>query len=223
MVSDSPSIPDSFEGYEGLALIFSNIGFIPLIFASAYKRKWGMLAYYSMVMSISTFYHFCTADYICIIENVHALAQWDFIFAMGGLAIVLRYILALDHPRYRGAYLLLEELMFWIFFTIIIFRVLIDREAVATFIWIISISVFYTLIKFLLIDRGKIYVDDYYWGSLIVGFFFILPGLGLFFISTLETYWSTHAFWHVLVSIGLFFVILARKDRTIPVYLLKRK
>lgn len=217
MVSDSDSIPDTFEYYEAIALVISNLAFVPAIFAAAYKRQFRMLSFFTLTMAISTFYHFCMVDIACIAE-VHPLAQWDFIFAMGGIPIILKYIIGLDNRRYRGAYLLLDEFYFWMFEAIIIIRVLIDREDFITFVWIASGALLLILIKTILVDKFKVYVDDYNWAALIVGSLIILIGLVLFFVSTLDTYWWTHAFWHVIVFIGIFFLIFGRRNNSIPVY-----
>ncbi len=210
LTSDSTNIPDSFEGYQGLFLVLSNIFIIPAIYASIYKKAHLLTSFLSTTMIVSTLYHFCTAEFYCL-ANVHAMAQWDFIFAMGSVAVGLEFLLAYDAPRYKGTRILEQRLTFIVFFAIIVIRVLIDREAAATFFWIIGIAVFLIFLKLVFVDHFTVYTHDYNWIALIIGFLFILMGLGLFFVTGTSSYWWTHSLWHTLVFIGMFFFILGRR------------
>lgn len=210
LTSDSPNIPNNFEAHQGLILVLSNIFITPAIYVSLYKKAYLLTSFLSATMLISTLYHFCTAEFYCL-TNVHAMAQWDFIFAMGSVAAGLEYLLAYDAPRYRGIAILEQRLSFIAFFAIIILRVLIDREAYATFWWIAGITGFLILIKIICVDHFKLYIHDYNWPALVTGFLFILLGLGLFFVTETDSYWWTHSLWHTLVFIGMAFFILGRR------------
>lgn len=205
-------VPVSIEPWQGIPLLFSNLLFIPAIFAALLRKANYLAAFLTLTAAISTVYHFCVADYVCLVDR-EALGDADFVFAMTTSALLFDYTLCWDAPRTKGRWDLVRYLLMSIYFAIIIIRIRVNREADATFFWLIGASLFISIFKTILVDKFDIgiYRDYYYWGLYLTGIFVSVSGLSLFFFATTNEYYIIHSLWHIAISIGASFFILSKR------------
>lgn len=205
----SSTIPTHFEPIEGVFLILSNLPIIFPVWAAFHRKAHFEAAYFTGVGIISALYHVCASGFWCFAPE-EVMAIWDHIFAQGGIAVIIVWVLAFDAPRYKGKRII-EQMFVWVgFFAVITLTVVTDRESIWTLVWIIGSAVFVIVLKWAFIDWGRVYFKDYNWYSLIIGGLFTLFGLSLYFIGTANNYWWTHAIWHIFVFIGIGFMIFGR-------------
>lgn len=205
----SSTIPTHFTPVQGIFLVLSNLLILFPVWAAFHRRAYLEAPYYMGVGIISSLYHVCASGFWCFAPE-EVMATWDHIFAQGGIAVIIVWVLAFDAPRYMGRRVIEQLFTFVALFAIITLTVITDRESVWTLVWIIGSSVAAVFLKFLVIDHGRVYVHDYNWYFLVVGSLWVLVGLSLYFIGTTQNYWWTHAVWHMFVFIGIGFMILGR-------------
>lgn len=206
----SSTIPRSFEPIEGVLLVLSNLAIIFPVWAGFHRNAHFEAAYFTGVGIISSLYHVCAAGFWCFAPE-DVMAKWDHIFAQGGVAVLVVWVLAFDAPRYKGR-LVVVQMYVWVWmFAVISLTVMTDRESIWTLVWIVSSVVLAVLFKLAVVDLFAVYWRDYQWEALVIGVLFSLSGLVLFFMGARNNYWWTHTIWHVMVFIGAGFMILGRK------------
>lgn len=203
------SIPDDFESFQGMFLIASNFFFFVLV-AAALHKKAPFLAAFTTLMAINSMtYHICSSGWACMTRR-DVLANTDFILAWCTTALVMDFVLAWDTPRLKGRFILLRDLLMMTTFVIIVLRVLINREADATFWWITGALTVVTVVKIAFVDRW-IYLKDYDALLSFIGISLSMSGIALFYFVPSSYYWATHSIWHILVGLGGAAYVWSRK------------
>jgi hypothetical protein len=191
---------------KGFALIFSNIGLLPAIALCIYYNLIPEATVYSVVCFISTIYHVCQADFLCV-YSFKVLQTSDHFFVFNLLVWTTLYFIGLN--------LKIKFLLFMIIQAFLLPAVIQYLENW----WVggVLLALLILITVFVLSQlTPKIRVPDLLditFATLFIGGGFALhlyggePGS--------ENYWWAHSIWHLLGMGSLYFIVQMRSGNGI--------
>ena len=213
-------------------LVISNIAFLlPSLFALA-SNYYIQSAVYLTISFVSSLYHLCKEDWIdaagdggyCFILNFNQYHGYDMFFAQLTVPISFLYLVSFDaiylKEKYKNTMILgnrkwLETLILYWFAFFNAFLVVSNNEYILTAaVLIISSGLTTALITMITYIKYKLVVK-FYTVEILLGFFFTFFAMSFMMLQehvSNDLYWFIHSSWHIIGSIGQFFLIISKKE-----------
>jgi hypothetical protein len=183
---------------KGFALIVSNIGLLPVIGLCIHYGLIPEAGIYTVVCFISSLYHLCQADFLCV-YSFRSLQTSDHFFVFGLLVWTTLYFIGLNLKVKFIIFIVIQSLLlpaviqylesWWIGGVLLVFLLLLTISVLSQVTDKIRAPDFLDLSIASVLIGGGFYLHLYA-GE---------PGA--------ENYWWAHALWHLLGMFSLFFII----------------
>ena len=187
----------------GMFLIFSNLAFIPAIMLAAEQHLIPEICLFIVTMVMSTVYHFCQADFYCLV-SFEALQTFDHFFVYSTLIWVVLFWVDLPLPYRVGVFLIFQG-----FLGPSIYVLVSNSWYVAlVLIGLLIMAALYAIMTYL---KGlpTFNEPDIITAALLIGI-----GLGFHIAagspSLNAQYGIFHSFWHIFAMLSIFFVIRSK-------------
>lgn len=214
-------------------LVASNLAFLfPGLFALA-SNYYVQACIYASITVFSSLYHLCKEDWIdaagdggyCFILSFDQFKAYDFFFAQMIVPITFFYFLSFDaivdvnaSKLVAGDRKWMETLLLYWFGFFNAFMIVGGNEffrgaAVLTVSALLTI-LFKTIIIYIKYDG---LFPRFYTTELVLGLLFSCVAVSFMYIQdhvSNQLYWFIHASWHILGSIGQFFLIISKREVT---------